>query len=70
MTVIALSAADEAALGVLVAADKAGVALGRDFALSTAIRLEQAGFARVQPGVPYRAHATGAGKAHHRRSSL
>lgn len=68
--IVTLSATDEADLRRLVAAGADGIALGRDFPLSTAIRLENAGFARVRDGRHFQAFATGVGKAHVRRTAL
>jgi hypothetical protein len=67
--VVALTASDEADLRRLVAAADEGIALGRDFPLSTATRLEMSGFARIKDGRHFRAFATGVGKAHTRRTA-
>lgn len=66
---IQLSADDEAALSALVNAGADGLPLGRDLALSTATRLQIAGFARIKEGRHFKAFATGAGKTFHHRST-
>lgn len=69
MTVLTLTPEDQADLGRLVNAGDEGISLGRDLALSTATRLQNAGFARITEGRTFKAFATGAGRAFHHRSA-
>lgn len=64
-----ISTPDRADLGRLVNAGDDGLPLGRDLSLSTATRLQIAGFARIAEGRHFKAFATGAGKSFHLRST-
>ena len=63
MAPVSLTPLEQDALRELVEAGKAGVLLGRDFALSLAVRLEAAGFAWIHEGRFFTAIATAAGKS-------
>ncbi|MES2724881.1 MAG: hypothetical protein V4656_17150 [Pseudomonadota bacterium] len=66
---IELTLEERETLGALVAAGEQGLRLGIAFKLSTAIRLEMAGFARIENGRHPWARATAAGATFHRRGA-